>query len=408
MPKSLGKLREIQEDYIALEELQDGTYDKVERGTSRGEYVVEPQNPPVPAQGAGRSNNGSTQFDKHRTGGWKGRDHSKHKKGKFIDPVYTKLNTAISEILKKIDGQHKITYPWNRSQQPEQTKNKTDFCEFHQFHIHTTDSCRDLKKALQDMINEGKIQEYIAQPTAPPTTGAPVHRVEIPHEAQYLGCNDMSHSAITTPVREGNITGRIHKQNFKGDEVFSVTREPPIEDWMRVPIIFSASEEPEGGQNHNDPLVVTMAVTLPEHEGEEAKTKTLPWAMPKILADGGSSVEILFYETFKQMGLKDECLIPSTYNIFGFNGLSTRPTGEITLEIRYGRILILTTFCVVDVLSPYTAIVGRSWVHGIKGVASTYHQRLRFPTPYGVTEIIGDSGEANIATRWTSKTARTK
>ncbi|XP_026382384.1 uncharacterized protein LOC113277494 [Papaver somniferum] len=137
-----------------------------------------------------------------------------------------------------------------------------------------------------------------------------------------------------------------------------------------------------------------MAIALPKHEDEEAKNKSLPWEMPKILIDGGSSVEIFFYETFKQMGLNDECLIPSTYNIFGFNGSSTRPRGEITLEIQVGRILTITTFCVVDVLLPYTAIVGRSWVHGIKGVASTYHQRLRFPTPDGVAEIIGDSGEA--------------
>ncbi|XP_026459486.1 uncharacterized protein LOC113360163 [Papaver somniferum] len=137
-----------------------------------------------------------------------------------------------------------------------------------------------------------------------------------------------------------------------------------------------------------------MAIALPEHEGEEEKPKALSWAMPKILIDGGSSVEILFYDTFKQMGLRDDCLIPSTYNIFGFTGSSTRPRGEVTLEIRVGKILTLTAFCVVDVLSPYTAIVGRSWVHGIKGVASTYHQRLRFPTPDGVAEIIGDSGEA--------------
>ncbi|XP_026420663.1 uncharacterized protein LOC113316731 [Papaver somniferum] len=354
------------------------------RGTSRVANVVEPQNPPVPSHGAGRSNNGSTQFDKHRTGGWKGRDQAQQKKGKFIDQVYTKLNTPISEILEKIDGHHKITYPWNRGQQPERTKNRTNFCEFHQFHSHTTDSCRDLKNALQDMINEGKLQEYIAQPTTPPTTGAPVHRVEIPREAQYLGCNTISHSAITTLAREGYIIRRIHKRNFKGDEVFSVTREPPIEDWMRVPISFSASEAPERGQTHNDPLVFTMAIALPEHEGKESKNKILPWVMPKFLIDGGSSIEILFYETLKQMGLKEECLIPSTYNISGFNGSSTRPRGEITLKIWVGRILTLTTFCVVDVLSPYTAIVGRSWVHRIKGVDSTYHQRLRFPTPDGV------------------------
>ncbi|XP_026444153.1 uncharacterized protein LOC113344382 [Papaver somniferum] len=51
MPNNLGKLREIQEDYIALEELQDGTYDKSVKGTSRGKNAVEPQNPQVPSQG---------------------------------------------------------------------------------------------------------------------------------------------------------------------------------------------------------------------------------------------------------------------------------------------------------------------------------------------------------------------
>ncbi|XP_026416048.1 uncharacterized protein LOC113311422 [Papaver somniferum] len=323
---------------MALEELQDGTYDKLAKRTSRGANVVEPQNLQVPSQGAGRSNNGSTQFDKHRTGGWKGRDQAQQKTGKFVDPVYTKLNIPISEILKNIDGQHKITYPWNRGQQPERTKNRTDFCEFHQFHSHTTESCRDLKKMMEEMINEVKLKEYIAQPMTPPTAGEPIHRVEI-------------HARHT-------------------------------------------SESLDGGRNHNDPLVVTMAIALPEHEGEEGKPKVLPWAMPKILINRGSSVEILFYETFKQMGLRDECIIPFTYNIFGFNGSSTRPRGEVTLEIRVGKILTLTTFCVVDVLSPYTTIVGRSWVHGIKGVASTFQQRLRFPTPYGVAGIVGDSGEA--------------
>ncbi|XP_026420392.1 uncharacterized protein LOC113316425 [Papaver somniferum] len=134
-----------------------------------------------------------------------------------------------------------------------------------------------------------------------------------------------------------------------------------------------------------------MAIALTECEYKEKTPNTLPWAMPKILIEGGSSVEILFYETFKKMGFRDDCLIPSTYNIFGFNGSTTRPKGEVILEIRVGTIHTLTTFCVVDVLSPYTAIAGRSWVHEIKGVASTYHQRLRFPTPNGVAEIIGDS-----------------
>ncbi|XP_026444665.1 uncharacterized protein LOC113345024 [Papaver somniferum] len=132
-----------------------------------------------------------------------------------------------------------------------------------------------------------------------------------------------------------------------------------------------------------------MAIELPEHEGGEEKLRALPWSMPKILIDGGSFVEILFYETFKQMGL-----VPSTYIIFGFNGSSTIPRGEVTLEIRIGSILTLTTFYVVDVISPYTAIIGLSWIHGIKGVASTYHRKIRFHTTGGIAKIQGDSDEA--------------
>ncbi|XP_026416059.1 uncharacterized protein LOC113311435 [Papaver somniferum] len=137
-----------------------------------------------------------------------------------------------------------------------------------------------------------------------------------------------------------------------------------------------------------------MAIKLPEHEDVGAKNRALPWDMPKILIDGGSSVEILFYETFRKMGLKYEYLTPSTYNIFGFNVSTTRPKGEITLEIRAGKIVTPTTVCMVDVLLPYTTIMGRPWIHGIRGVASTYHRKLRFPTPDGVAEFTGDPGEA--------------
>lgn len=39
------------------------------------------------------------------------------------------------------------------------------------------------------------------------------------------------------------------------------------------------------------PLVVTMSMELLESEGDEEKTKTLPWALPKMLINRESSVE---------------------------------------------------------------------------------------------------------------------
>ncbi|XP_026383825.1 uncharacterized protein LOC113279346 [Papaver somniferum] len=116
------------------------------------------------------------------------------------------------------------------------------------------------------------------------------------------------------------------------------------------------------------------------------------WGLRKILVDSGSSVEVLFYDTFKRMELSDDILVPSTYRIYGFNGTVTILKGEVTLRVSDGGGYLdtLTTFCVVDVSSPYEAIIGRPWIAVIKGVASAYHQRLQFPTYKGIAEVIGD------------------
>ncbi|XP_026379002.1 uncharacterized protein LOC113273523 [Papaver somniferum] len=111
-----------------------------------------------------------------------------------------------------------------------------------------------------------------------------------------------------------------------------------------------------------------------------------------ILMDSGSSVEVLFYDTFKRMEISDDILIPSTYRIYGFNGTMTVPKGEVTLRVSDGQGYLdtLTTFCVVDVVSPYKAILGRPWIASIKGLASAYDQKLRFPSYRGVVEVLGD------------------
>ncbi|XP_026452129.1 uncharacterized protein LOC113352531 [Papaver somniferum] len=132
------------------------------------------------------------------------------------------------------------------------------------------------------------------------------------------------------------------------------------------------------GQAHGDPLVINLLI-------EE-------WGVKRILMDIGISVEVLFYDTFKRMELYDKILIPSTYQIYGFNGTVSVPKGEVTLRVSNGEgyLDMLTTFCIVDVVSPYEAILGRPWIAGIKGVASAYHQRLRFPSYKGVVEVLGD------------------
>ena len=53
----------------------------------------------------------------------------------------------------------------------------------------------------------------------------------------------------------------------------------------------------------------------------------------KIVVDNGSSVDILYYQAFQRMGLRDSDLRPSPNPIYGFTRDSVVPVGVITLPL---------------------------------------------------------------------------
>ena len=80
--------------------------------------------------------------------------------------------------------------------------------------------------------------------------------------------------------------------------------------------------------------------------------------------DGGSSINILYYDTFHRMGLTDKSLKPSSIVFHGVvPGKSAYPVGKIALGVAFGddhasRSETLT-FEVVKIKSPYHALFGR-------------------------------------------------
>ena len=54
-----------------------------------------------------------------------------------------------------------------------------------------------------------------------------------------------------------------------------------------------------------------------------------------------------------------------------------------------GMDLVEVDFIVVDVFSPYTAIMGRPWLHILGAVSSTLHQKVKYPSRCQVLEIVG-------------------
>ena len=68
--------------------------------------------------------------------------------------------------------------------------------------------------------------------------------------------------------------------------------------------------------------------------------------------------------------------------------------GQIRLPVQTRSDVVEVDFIVVDVFSPYTAIMGRPWLHSLGAVSSTLHQKVKYPSRGQVLEIMGSQSMA--------------
>ena len=103
----------------------------------------------------------------------------------------------------------------------------------------------------------------------------------------------------------------------------------------------------------------------------------------RVLVDTGSVVKLLHLPTFRQMRVLLSHLSSIDRVLSGFNGATTLTVGDIALSVRAGPVTQQVLFSVVEDLGPYNAIVGRTWLHTMKAIPSTYHQSISYLTTSG-------------------------
>ena len=100
----------------------------------------------------------------------------------------------------------------------------------------------------------------------------------------------------------------------------------------------------------------------------------------RVMVDPGNAADLLQLPTFTQMTLSSDMLNIAGQILSGFNGATTMTLGNFTLPVKSGSITQRVLFSVVKDLGPYNAIVGRTWLHSMKVVPSTYHQMVSYFT----------------------------
>nr|XP_023908929.1 uncharacterized protein LOC112020608 [Quercus suber]XP_023908930.1 uncharacterized protein LOC112020609 [Quercus suber] len=128
------------------------------------------------------------------------------------------------------------------------------------------------------------------------------------------------------------------------------------------PVLGFSDEDKVGTiQPYDDALVITLRIG-----GYDEK---------KVLVDQDSAVEIMYPDLYKGLNLKPDDLAPYNSPLIGAE-------------------VVDVDFIVVNVYSPYTAIVARPWLHTLGAVSSTLHQKVKYLSEGQVNEILGDQSMA--------------
>ena len=75
--------------------------------------------------------------------------------------------------------------------------------------------------------------------------------------------------------------------------------------------------------------------------------------------------------------------------LVSFDGRVVIPEGQLSLPVNMEGKEVMMTFIVVSSFSPYTAILGRPWIHAMGAVPSTLHVKVKFRTEQGIAIVRG-------------------
>ncbi|XP_065620486.1 uncharacterized protein LOC136063693 [Quercus suber] len=254
-------------------------------------------------------------------------------------------------------------------------RNHNLYCQYHKDHEHTTEDCRSLWDHLDQLVHEGKLWHLLHHSSG--------RGSQMNSEPQR---NDSSKPSLGTINVIFAAPGRTRSWPSK---VMLVARLPAGDfgqDPRRArPVIqpvldFSDKNKIGTIQPHDDALVVTLRIG-----GYDVK---------KVMVDQGSAVEIMYPDLYRGLNLKPDDLTPYYSPLVSFEGRIVTPKGQIRLPVQTDSEVVEVDFIVVDVYSPYTAIVARPWLHTLGAVSSTLHQKVKYPSEWRVCEICGDQSSA--------------
>ena len=116
--------------------------------------------------------------------------------------------------------------------------------------------------------------------------------------------------------------------------------------------------------------------------------------MRRVLVDQGSAIEIMYPDLYNGLNLKSKNLTAYESPLVSFERKTIISKGQIRLPIQTNSEIVEVDFIVVNSYSPYTTIVARLWLHALRAVSSTLHQKVKYPFEGLVKKILSNQSVA--------------
>ncbi|CAL9010720.1 unnamed protein product, partial [Prunus brigantina] len=221
--------------------------------------------------------------------------------------VFTILNTSYERVL--MAENQMIPKPSLRKLPRQVDKDTGVFCRYHQYNGHNTESCIALRRIVEKLISEGKLDQYLNAHSGP----------------EPPGNRQINMISGGTPIADSSRrSAKSYIRAVRHPQVFSLTEErnSKIRRLGWEPITFSEEEEKGIIFPHSDPMIIRADIS--------------DFDVGRILVDTGSSVNVLFADAFNALGIGHQSLNKEITPLLSFSGDVVEPIGSIQLPLAIG------------------------------------------------------------------------